>query len=400
METVGEKGWKKQTALFLCSQTISIFGSSVVGFAIIWYITLKTSSGSLMAISILCMFLPQILISLFAGVWADRYSRKMLIMGSDLFIGISTLILALLFLSGYESFPLLFLISAVRSAGSGIQVPAASAILPQIVPAEHLTRINGINNVAGSVTMLLSPAAGGILLGTLGFSYALLFDTVTAFAAVLVLRFLRMERAARSEEPESTLKELGRGISYVKGSSLLKFLLIFYGLFFFLITPAAFLTPLMVERSFGSEVWRLTFNELSWTIGTLLGGIFVSVKGQFQNKLFAMAVSCLGFGVAFFMLGIAGQFVLYLGIMLAAGFFMPVFSTAEVVLIQENVEPQMLGRVFSMIQIIASAAMPLGMVIFGPMGDRVKIEYLMMGTGFLLALLSLLVFRNKKLLNR
>ena len=77
--------WKQKTAIFLVSQMFSIFGSSIVSYAIIWHITLETSSAKVMTLSIITSFLPQIFISLFAGVWADRYNRKVIIMLSDTF---------------------------------------------------------------------------------------------------------------------------------------------------------------------------------------------------------------------------------------------------------------------------------------------------------------------------
>lgn len=185
--------WVSKVVIFLSSQTISLFGSSVVGYAIIWYITLETSSGSIMTITILCTFLPQVLISLFAGVWADRYSRKKLIIYSDLFISIATLTLAAFFMSGMTTLYLIYLAAIVRSIGAGIQAPAVSAILPQIVPVGKLTRVNAINSTINSVMLLLAPAVGGLLLATAGFVYTLLFDVVTGLAAVIIISFLKME---------------------------------------------------------------------------------------------------------------------------------------------------------------------------------------------------------------
>jgi len=90
-------GWKNRTAVFLLSQGISLFGSSMVNYAIVWYVTLKTSSGAMMTITILTSFLPQIMIGFFAGVWADRYNRKYVIMASDGLTAFATLVLAILF---------------------------------------------------------------------------------------------------------------------------------------------------------------------------------------------------------------------------------------------------------------------------------------------------------------
>lgn len=156
--------WKKNIKLFLASQTITLLGSSLVQYAITWHITLKTQSGAMMTISILCGMIPTFFLSPFGGVWADRYSRKLLIILSDSLIAIATLILAILFLLGYESLWLLFIISAIRAVGSGIQTPAINALLPSLVPEEHLTRVNAINSSIQSSVWLLSPMASGALL--------------------------------------------------------------------------------------------------------------------------------------------------------------------------------------------------------------------------------------------
>ena len=124
---MNDLNWKKSITRFLTAQTISLFGSSLVQYAIVWYITLTTSSGKMLTISTLCGFLPQILISLFAGVWIDRYDRKLMIMLSDSVIAVSTLLLAIAFLSGHKSVWLLFAALVVRSAGTGIQTPAVNA---------------------------------------------------------------------------------------------------------------------------------------------------------------------------------------------------------------------------------------------------------------------------------
>ena len=180
--------WKCKTFRFLTAQTISLFGSSLVQYAIVWYITLTTSSGKMLTISTLCGFLPQILISLFAGVWIDRYDRKRLIMLSDGVIAFSTLLLALVFLSGYKNIWFLFAVLIIRSAGTGIQTPAVNAIFPQLVPKEHLMRMNGLNSTLSSFMMFLSPAAGGAILSAAPLEAVLFIDVVTAVIGIKIGR--------------------------------------------------------------------------------------------------------------------------------------------------------------------------------------------------------------------
>lgn len=156
--------WKRKTTLFLTAQTISLFGSSLVQYAIIWYITLTTTSGVMMTISTVCGFLPQMAISLFAGVWIDRYIRKKMIMLAEGMIAIATLILDVMFLLGYHNIWLLYLVLLIRAASTGIQVPAVKALIPQIVPKDQLMKGNGVNSSISFLMMFLAPAAGGVIL--------------------------------------------------------------------------------------------------------------------------------------------------------------------------------------------------------------------------------------------
>lgn len=388
--------WKKKTALFLLSQNVSLFGSSVVSFSIIWYITLNTSSGKWVMLSILCSLLPQVLISIWAGVWADRYNRKYIIMMADGFIALSTLGLALAFLTGYQSIELLLVLSAVRSIGVGVQTPAVSAVLPQIVPAEMMTKVNGINQSLNSLLLLLSPAVGGMILAIFSISWAFMLDVVTAVMAITILHLIEIKKLTRSQEISSVLTELHQGFAYTFNHQLIKRIVVCSGISFFLITPAAFLTPIMIARDFGNDVWRLTANEVVWTLGSLIGGVFVSLRGHFKNKIRTIAISLVAFGITFGLLGAAKWFPVYLFIMGMAGLFFPVMSTAQTVLIQENVDMSMMGRVFSIVQIMSVSAMPIAMLLFGPLADIVPIKWILLVTGILLAALGAVFSRCKQ----
>ena len=96
------KNWKKQIALFLISQNLSMFGSSVVGFSIVWYITVTTESGFWITLSTLATLIPQVLVSLWAGVFADRYNKKTIIMLADGFTALATLLAFVAFVFGYQ----------------------------------------------------------------------------------------------------------------------------------------------------------------------------------------------------------------------------------------------------------------------------------------------------------
>lgn len=382
-------GWKRKTVLFLLSQNISLFGSSVVGYAIIWHITLETSSGLWLTLATLASMLPSIVVSLWGGVWADRYSRKMLIMVADGFIALATLGLAVAFLAGYRQMGLLLAVSAVRSFGSGVQTPAVSALYPQLVPAQHLTRVQGVNQTLNAVLNLLSPAVGGLLLGTVGIAWTFMLDVATATLAILVMAFIAVAPPTRAAGEGSMMAELKEGFRYTFGHPLLKWIVLCYIFVFFLFTPAAVLTPLLVERSYGSEVWRLTANEIAWTVGMLAGGIFVSIKGKFKKEVQSVMICLAGFGVTFALMGLPNPFWLYLLFMGTAGVFMPVVATIQTVYVQRITREEVLGRVFSILQLISTSAMPLSILVFGPLADVVRVETLLLISGGLLAVAGL-----------
>jgi len=392
----GNSLFNKKIILFLVSQNISLFGSSVVGFAIIWHITLETSSGFWLMLFTICSTVPQVVISLWGGVWADRYNRKILIMLADAFIALTTLGLAVSFWIGFQRMELLLIASVVRSIGAGIQTPAVSAIYPQLVPQDRLTKIQGINQTLNSVLMLLSPAVGGVLLGSMDIAWAFMLDVITAALAILIIRFIKVERIQRTDENTSVFAELKQGIEFTFRNPLLRGIIICYACSFFLITPAAILTPLLVERSFGNDVWRLTANEVVWTIGTLIGGLFVSLYGSFKDKIRTISLCLIAFGVTFGLLGVAGNFVLYLIIMGTAGFFMPIIAMAQTVFIQEITQPTMLGRVFSIVQIISASAMPVAILLFGPLADAISVEAILIVSGVLLALFGVIYYYSNK----
>ncbi|WP_299741891.1 MFS transporter [uncultured Rossellomorea sp.] len=396
-----KEDWLRNIILFLSSQTISLFGSSLVQYAIMWHITLETESGLMMTLFIICGFIPTFLLSPVAGVWADRYNRKQLIVLSDGLIATSTLVLAILFLMGYDSIWLLFVMAAVRALGTGIQTPAVGAILPQIVPKEKLTKVNGANGSIQAVIMFVSPMVSAALLGMASIEIIFFIDVITAAIAIItLLAFLKIsvhEKAA-GIQTTSYFSDFKQGLQYVNNHGFLKKFFLFFSIFFVLMAPAAFLTPLQVTRSFGDDIWRLTAIEIAFSIGMMAGGAIIASWGGFKNKIATMTFSSLIMGFCTFALGIVPVFWFYLVFMALFGVAMPIFNTPTMVLLQEKIEENYLGRVFGVMGMISTSMMPIGMLIFGPLADIIAIEWLLIGTGVLTILLSVMLGRDQVLI--
>ena len=257
---------------------------------------------------------------------------------SDSVIAVSTLLLAIAFLSGHKSVWLLFAALVVRSAGTGIQTPAVNAMIPQIVPQTHFMKINGINSTLSSMMMFLSPAASGAILSVAPLEATLFIDVLTAVIGVGITATIHVRPYERRVIPGNTgLKEIRDGFRYLKENRFIKRLLLFQITILILVSPSAFLTPLMVSRTFGREVWRLTASEMTYSLGMVLGGILIASWGGFKKRMNTTMAAGAIYGLIMIGLGNAGVFLLYLLLNTAIGVVSPCYNAPITVTIQEKV---------------------------------------------------------------
>ena len=383
--------WKRKTALFLAGQCITLFGSMIVQMAIIWYVTLKTSSGGWVAAFTICAYLPQFLISFVAGVWADRYSRKKLIIFADSVIMATTVILYLAMpaISGDTVLlSALLVISVIRSLGAGVQTPAVSAVIPQLVPGEHLMRYNGIHAAIQSVVQFAAPAVAGAVLSVGTFRSALLIDILTALLGIGLLSGVLLPKQEKPGEQASVFAEIKAGIRYSFSDRMIGKLLIVYGLFILLSVPVGFLAALLVSRMYGDTYWYLTAVELVGFAGMALGGMLMGIWGGFRNRARSLAVGLLILGIMTIGMGVSPVFLVYLVLMFGYSAAITMIQTAVTTIIQEQADGAMQGRVFGLMGAMYSGFLLVGMAVFGPLADALPLQWIMVGCGIVLVFVT------------
>ncbi len=395
-----EPKWWRKTIAFLISQGVSLFGSQIVQMAVIWYVTLETSSGIWVTVLTLAAFLPQMIISLFAGVWADRYNRKRMIIAADAMIAATTLLLAVFMMSGNvgeAALPAIILVSVVRSLGSGIHAPTVNAMIPQLVPEDGLMRVNGINGSIQSVVQFVSPIAAGALMAV-GPIYNILFlDVATAVMGISILALIKIPEYQPVERTASASvwEEMKEGLEFTCGHQFLRRMLATYGAYIFLCVPSGFLTALMIQRTFGSNVIFLTINETVGFAGALISGLLLGATGGFKNRNKTFFMGVMIYGIASLAVGFTKVFWLFVVLMFFIGMTIPAAQSAVFTLVQEKTAPSMLGRVFSLVNVMFTGFMPLGMAIFGPLADVVRIQTMVIGCAVFIILLGLSIFLSR-----
>ena len=394
-------GWKKKVTVFLVGQTITTFGSLLVQYALFWHLTLTTKSGVVLALAAVFGFLPQAIVSIFAGVWADRVNRKVMIIVSDSTIALATLGLAFLMLSGVDDLWLIFLVMAVRSVGAGIQMPAISALIPQIVPSDKLMRVNGINSSVQSSLLILGPVAAAGIYSTMSLAAILFIDFVTAVIGLSLLATIAVPTLSRvaSDEKPSYFTDLREGLKYIFSNDLVRWVMVIYSIVFLLIVAPSNLSPLMLVRNFGSDVWLLTILELAFGVGMVAGGALMAIFASKVDRLGMMVGTSILFGVLATVMGFTTNLILFYSLFFLIGLAVPAFSTSSMTLLQETVEPERQGRVFGFVGIVMAVAMPVGMAVLGPLADIVSVESLLIATGLatvVIAVVAILLPAGKR----
>ncbi len=379
--------WVRNVVIFMTSQTISMFGSFLVQYAIMWHLTLTTKSGLVLALATVFGFLPQAIVSIFAGVWADRMNRRVMILVSDSVIAVSTLGLALLMMSGVDDLWLIFLVMAVRSVGAGVQMPAVSALIPQIVPADQLMRINGINGTIQSAMGLLAPVAAAGVYATMSIVAVFFIDVVTAVIGISLLFLVAvptLERAKAGAEKPAYFEDLADGVRYIVSNPVVRWVMVIFAVVFLIAVAPSNLTPLMIARTFGGEVWMLTTGEILFSVGMAAGGALLATVAARISRVKLIVGASVLFGVLSIGMGLSPNLWVFYAFFFLIGLAVPAFFTSAMTMLQETVAPERQGRVFGFVGIVMSVSMPVGMAVLGPLADVISVEVLLVASGLLM----------------
>ncbi|UCH61251.1 MAG: MFS transporter, partial [Anaerolineales bacterium] len=185
-----EQKWALPFFTIWSGQTISLLGSQLVQFALIWWLTKATGSATVLATASLIGMLPQVFIMPVAGALVDRWSRRVTMMVADSLIALMTVLLAVLFWRGEVQIWQVYLLMFIRSAAGGFHWSAMQASTSLMVPQKQLSRIQGINQMTNGGLNIISAPLGALLLEVLPVQGVLAIDVGTALLAIAPLFFI------------------------------------------------------------------------------------------------------------------------------------------------------------------------------------------------------------------
>ncbi len=384
------QNWKKNFIVVWIGQAFSLLGSSLVSFALIWWMTKTTGSAIILTTAMLVAMLPEVFLSPFAGALVDRLNRKKVMILADTFIAVATLCLAILFWLDVVQIWHVYVILFIRSLGGIFQWPAMSASISLMVPEKELARVSGLNQAIRGVLNIVGPPLGALLLEFLPLYGVLFVDIGTAALAITTLFIVtipqpKLMQVVQSITPRRLLQDVGAGFRYIFGWSGLFAILIGASFINFFLAPTSALMPLLVVEHFQGQAWHLGILESAFGIGVVVGGLVLTAWGGFKKRIFTSLMGITGIAIGTLVMGLAPASVFTMAVigMGVCGLTIPFANGPLHAVVQAKVAPEMQGRVFSTIISFATFMQVPAMLISGPIaqGLGVRMWYVISAIG-------------------
>ena len=383
-------------AIYWVGHLISIAGSQMQLWALYWH--LRTLSDQPMVISGigLARFLPIILLSLVAGVAADRFNRRKMAIITQVALGCVAIILGASTWLGTATIWMLFGLMALQSVAVAFDIPARQALIPSLVPREHLTNAYSLNSIASKVGGILGPAVSGLVIAWLGLEWAYWINAISylaVIAALIAMGDIRTELEKKTLQLRGVLEDIRLGIEFIKHSPIIlsAMILDFFGTFF---SSANTLLPFVARDILNVGPIQYGWLSASQSIGTLAVGLYLSQKSRVRRQGMLISIAIAMFGLATILFGLSRWFWLTMFALILIGVFDGLSTIIRNTLRQLLTPDKMRGRMMSITQIFLKGGPQLGEVESGLVAQVLGVPFAIISGGVGCVLAAAIVVRK------
>lgn len=399
------KNWLRNYLPMGIGQIVSLVGSALVQFSLVWYVTKQTGSATVLASATTAALLPNILLGPFVGALVDRWNRKLVMIIADLVVALATAVLAVLFATGAIQIWHIIAILLTRSAAGVFQGPARTAATTLMVPQEHLSRLGGINQAVDGMINVFSPALGALLLELLPMQGVLAVDIITAAIAIsLMIFFVRVPQPTTKPKtdritPKSLMVDVRESVRYIITWPGLFLMILMASLLNMALAPGGNLLPLHVTTFFGKGAQELAWMQVAMGIGGIVGGLVLGVWGGFKRKVWTVLTGMIGIGAGMLLFGLipANRYAYSLVCLVVVGGMASFANGSFGPLLQTKVPPEVQGRVFTLLSSLSLAMMPIGLFLSAPIADRFGTRVSYIAGGSLCLIIGLVGLMDKRI---
>ena len=390
-------------------QAVSQIGNQLAIVGMLFWIKQSTDSATLVGMILMASVLPSVVFGLFGGTIADRYSRRSIIVYSDLINGLIVLALSVFALTNPNEKGLiligLFIVSSFVALVGSFFRPAVAASIPDIVPKGQVAKANSLNEASVQISTFIGFGLGGVLFQLLGGPVLFLFNGLSYLFSAMSELFISIPQSLpeRGKTWKQALHEFQLdtvlGFRYVWMKPGMKFLFLAAAALNVLSVPVFVLLPFYVEDFLNVGANWYGFLMAAFGGGTLAGYGCVSVMTDLGNKRGAFILSMIiASSIVFIGLGILINPMITLVLMLMLGIAIGVVNVNVITLLQLTTPSQMRGRVFGLLGTLSQALSPVAMGLSGLVADwtgkNIPLIYMVCGVISFLMALSLAMKRE------
>ncbi len=384
-------------------QTLSLVGSNAVQFALIWWLTAETGSATVLAMATLFGLAPQVALGPLIGALIDRWNRKLVMLLADGLIAVASLVLAGLYISGVARTEHVLALLFLRTLGGAFHAPAMMASTTLMVPERLFTQIQGLNQSAQGLQLIISAPLGALLFALLPMGKVMFVDVGTALIAIVPLLFIHVPQPKAKPgtvENKTVWQEMIDGFQYLRRRSGYLTMICLAAGINMLLVPAFSLLPLLVLDRLQGDAAQLGWITSVFGVGMLMGGGLLALWGGFSRRILTTLSAMIAMGLAVVALGVtpAGTFWWALGSMFAIGFIVPLVNGPLHAIIQATIPPDFQGRVFTLIGSLAGAAAPIGLLVAAPVAEIVGVGAWYLAGGVMCVLMGISGFFSPALM--
>ena len=381
--------------LFWGSQSVSQLGSSMTSYALIIWAYKQTNSAMTVSLLTFFSYLPYVIVSMFAGAFVDRHSKKVILLISDSIAAVCTISIFLLEHAGMLEIQYIYLVNAIIGISKAFQNPASTVSIGLMVPKENLSNASGMNSFSSNLLSVVAPMMAATVLSFAGLSAVLLVDFASFLFAFFILLFLIRipeQNSISTASSQSVIAGTKEGLAFLKTQKGLLSVIICLALmnFFSAITYENILGPMILSRTGGNDVIYGTVSAVLG-VGGIIGGLYVSLFKLPKNLSRNIAIGgALSFALGDFLMGIGQSLPVWIVAGLCASIPIPMIIASSSVVLYDTVPESMQGRVFAVRNTLQYASIPCGILLGGYLADYV-FEPFMQGSSSLALFLQKLV---------
>ena len=367
---------KNDYIIFWLSQAVSQLGSSMTSYALIIWSYKQTHSAMSVSIMTFCSYLPYVLISIFAGSFVDKHTKKRILMISDTIAACcSVAVFVLLSFNALQIWHI-YIVNAIVGFMNAFQSPATSVVIGIMVPKDKYEQASGMDSFASNLVTFVAPMLAGMILSFSNLRMIIFIDLITFIFATVILAFLveiKEKLININIKRDRKLDGFMEGYAFLKVHKGIFYIMLSMSFinFFSRLTYENILSPMILARTDGNSA-ILGFVSGILGVGGILGGLFVSIGKTPKDNLKMIYYSA---GISFLMgdllMGIGRNIYVWSLAGLAASIPIPFIMAGQKIIMYKTVPKEIQGRIFAVRNAIQYSSIPVGILLGGYLADYV-----------------------------